>query len=204
MLMKVSIDELVIYAVYQIYQSGEECTFERLVYECFTLFPNDFGFKRYPQWPDSARIDKSWLRCRTDKGWLIGSVKEGFKLTDLGFKMAERTEKRLKINKLSPEDYPRKVTKDRERYDSILRNIRESEKFQEFANRPDTFSLSEMNFRQLIGCTLETPLRVIKQNLQLYRYAAQVYGDTTVTEFLDACETLMSDLLGIKPDRKRG
>ena len=202
--MKISIDELVIYAVYRIYQSGEECTFERLVYECFTLFPNDFGFKRYPQWPDSARIDKSWLRCRTDKGWLIGSVKEGFKLTDLGFKIAERTEKKLNIKKLSPEEYPRKTTRDRERYDSILRNIRESDKFQEYINHGDTFSLDEMNFRRLLGCTLETPLRVIKQNLQLYRYAAQVYRETIVLDFLDACATQMSELLEIKPDGRRG
>ena len=66
------IDQLVVYAVKRILDANEECTFERLVYECFTLFPEKFEFKRYPEWPDSARITKAWLRCRTDKGWIAG------------------------------------------------------------------------------------------------------------------------------------
>jgi hypothetical protein len=196
--MRISIDELVIYAVYRIYQSGDECTFERLVYECFTLFPQEFGFKRYPQWPDSARIDKSWLRCRTDKGWLIGTVKESFRLTDLGFTIAERVEKKLNMEKATSIDSHKVRVKDRERYDSILRNLTESDKYKEFIDNPKKFRLDEMSFRQLLGCTLETPLRVIKQNLRQYRYAADVYKETSVERFLNTCEAQMKDVLESK------
>jgi len=53
------IDQLVVYSVKRIIDNSEECTFERLVYECFRLFPNKFGFLRYPNWPDAARINKA-------------------------------------------------------------------------------------------------------------------------------------------------
>ena len=88
----IGIDLLIVYAAKRILDGGEECTFERLVYECFTLFPNKFGFKRYPEWPDSARINKAWLRCRTDKGWLAGTVKEGFRITPSGEMIARQTD----------------------------------------------------------------------------------------------------------------
>lgn len=202
--MKISIDELVIYAVYRIYQSGDECTFERLVYECFTLFPHEFGFKRYPQWPDSARIDKSWLRCRTDKGWLIGTVKESFRLTDLGIIIAQRVEKKLNMKKVPSTGSQNARVKDRERYDSILRNLRESDKYKEFIDNPEKFCLDEMSFRQLLGCTLETPLRVIKQNLRQYQYVADVYKETNVVRFLNTCETQMRNILESKLGRRKG
>ncbi len=51
----ISVDELVLFAAKCILDSGEECTVERLVYECFTLFPKSFCLPRYPQWPDSTR-----------------------------------------------------------------------------------------------------------------------------------------------------
>jgi hypothetical protein len=51
----ISLDELVLFAVKRILDSGEDCTAERLVCECFTLFPKSFCLPRYPQWPDSAR-----------------------------------------------------------------------------------------------------------------------------------------------------
>ena len=202
--MKISIDELVIYGVYRIYQSGEECTFERLVYECFTLFPHEFSFKRYPQWPDSARVNKSWLRCRTDKGWLIGTVKESFRLTDLGITMAKRVEKKLNMKKVSPSDSQKAKVRDRERYDSILRNLRESDIYKEFINNPEKFILDETSFRQLLGCTLETPVRIIKQNLQQYQYAADVYKETNVISFLSTCETQMRNILESKRGGRKG
>jgi hypothetical protein len=202
--MKISIDELVIYAVYRIYQSGDECTFERLVYECFTLFPHEFSFKRYPQWPDSARINKSWLRCRTDKGWLVGTVKESFRLTDLGIIIAERVEKKLNMKKVPATGSQNVRVKDRERYDSMLRSLRESDKYKEFIDNPRKFRLNEMSFRQLLGCTLETPLRIIKQNLRQYQYAANVYRETNVVRFLNACETQMINILESKPGGRKG
>ncbi|MGH8103276.1 MAG: hypothetical protein ACREJQ_02005, partial [bacterium] len=119
--MAISLDELVLYAVDKILQAGEESTFERLVFECFTLFPRKFGFQRFPQWPDYARVNKTWLRCRTDKGWIKGNVKLGFEMTDKGHMVLKKVQRKLSAPKTQ-----RVSTKGRarERYESIVDHVR--------------------------------------------------------------------------------
>ena len=189
----VSIDELLVFAARKVIECGDECTFERLVYECFTRFPEEFGLRRYPQWPDSTRVTKSWLRCRTDRGWIIGSVKEGFRLTDSGTEVALNLEA-----KLSPEGKPasesRKVST-RERYDTLLRYIKSSEAFQKYNKSPNSFVISESEFRYVLGCTLQTPIRIIKQNMFSYKNAAKIYDDNDVLNFLNTCEKQMAKFL---------
>lgn len=190
------LDQLLVYAVKRITDAGEDCTFERLVYECFALFPRRFGFERYPQWPDSARVNKTWLRCRTDKGWVVGAVQEGFRLTPKGERVAEATAKKL-LQKASPA--PKRAPRPRERYEAALRQVRETDAFRRFGTDPAAFSLSEMELRNLLGCTLETPKRVLAQNLHYYLDASQQYRDRGVLDFLEACRAQWPALFPKKP-----
>src|SRR3990172_4604785 len=87
-----SLDDLLLLAAVDLEQSGQPLTFERLVAQCFELYPSRFALRGYPQWPDSNVVNKTWLRARTDKGWLVGSVRQGFRLTPEGRRHAERLE----------------------------------------------------------------------------------------------------------------
>jgi hypothetical protein len=188
-----TIDRLLILAAHRIAQAREECTFERLVYECFTAFPEQFGLRRYPEWPDSARVNKAWLRCRTDRGWLVGNVKEGFRLTDAGVEVAEQVKNSLNSGRGSL--VKRRPAASRERYDAMLRFLRASDSFRRFATSEGGVTLTESEFRNMLGCTLQTPPRVLRQNLSSYRHAAEVYEDHQVVEFLKTCEVQMRGLL---------
>ena len=55
---QITSDQLILFAILSIKRSGDECTFERLIKERFTLFPKSFNFHRYPQWPDSIKLDR--------------------------------------------------------------------------------------------------------------------------------------------------
>ena len=188
------LDDLVVYCVSEILNSGEECTFERLVYECFTRFPDTFGLKRYPKWPDSARVNKAWLRCRTDKGWIVGSVQEGFRLTSVGEHIAGMVATRLEAGIPSARSAGT-GSRTRERHETLLRNIRSDSLFQRFVESQDGFELSEMEFRRFLGVTMETPVRILRQNLNAYKNAATGYGDEGVLDFLAACEKMMAPLI---------
>jgi hypothetical protein len=184
------LDDLVIYCVAEILAGGEECTFERLVYECFTKFPESFGLSRYPEWPDSARVNKSWLRCRTDRGWLVGTVQEGFRLTPAGEAIAGIVSNRLADGAAQPTARA-SGARTRERYEALLRTIRSDELFRAF-EQTGTVDASEMELRRLLGATLETPKRVLRQNLHAYRSAAEAYSDESALEFLLACENIVA------------
>lgn len=185
------IDDLVIFCADEVISKGEECTFERLVFECFSRFPEAFGLKRYPEWPDSARVNKAWLRCRTDKGWLAGNVKQGFVLTPAGKRAADRTRRELANGAESTPPPASNTRHIRERHEALLRSIRASAAFQSFKSDPSQFKPTQMELRVLFGATLETPRRVLRQNLRAYEEAASAYNDEQVKQFIAACANLL-------------
>jgi hypothetical protein len=189
---KISLDHLITFCVWNILESGEECTLERLVYEAFTFFPERFGFQRYPEWPDSARIDKSWRRCRTDFGFIVGKVKEGFRLTPKGELIAKDTERKLLKGKIKNRSKLSGPT--REKYEAVLRQIRLNPLFQTYIRDNDKIEFDEIKLRLLLNCTMETPYRVLRQNLKYFQHVALIYKDLEVDKFLKECENVVKKM----------
>lgn len=184
-----SIDELLVYCVYRILERGEDCTFERLVAECFTLYPKEFGLRGYEHWPDSARVNKAWLRCRTDRGWITGSVKDGFHLTEQGRQVA------LKVQQSGKIDSKRGMDPGSTRSHAMVLRIRKSPAFQRYRRDPKTFRVSEMEFRSMLKATMETPPRVLRETINAYKNAAEDVKDEEVIDFLTRCIQNMAQVL---------
>ena len=186
----ISIDRLLVCAAKWILDAREECTFERLVCECYTLFPERFRFQRYPKWPDAVRIDGACRRCRTDQGWLAGNVKEGFRLTPSGRSIAGAIEAELETGRATESrKVPRRA---RERYEAILLYVKNSPGFLNFARGEGDISTSEL--RSFLGGTLETPKRILRQNLNLYLNAARIYEESSVVPFLNLCRRKLRNI----------
>lgn len=183
--------DLITFAIYSISRNNETCTFERLVAECFTKFPKAFSFKRYPQWPDSLKFDRS-LRTLRQKGLLIGgaggSYSPGeFQLTDFGTGKAKAIEKTLlsgsNLNlKRKTDERPRSMD------EKTLKYLKENILYKKYQNDPSNFIITESEFRSLLRCTLETPERIIKQNLIYYKNVAKSYCEVQILNFLELCE----------------
>ena len=125
-------DDLVTYAVYKLVSADSkrgEATFEDIVAQAFTLFPKRFGLRGYYQWPDSAIVNKSWLRCRTDKKYITGSVKDGFRLTQRGLEVAENVERKLDNNNVQSSRVPKIKSELRTRSGRLLRSLEQTSAF---------------------------------------------------------------------------
>jgi len=96
---KRSINDLILFGIHSISENNEKCTFERLIKECFTLFPRAFSFSQYSQWPDSRKIGRP-LRALRERKLITGNPKTIFSLTKTGRKMAEETAKILRQRRL--------------------------------------------------------------------------------------------------------
>jgi hypothetical protein len=68
----ISLNELVMYAVYAIAEKNNEINAEEIVAACYLMFPSRFHLRGYPQWPDSTVVNKRWLDCR-DRGYITGT-----------------------------------------------------------------------------------------------------------------------------------
>lgn len=179
----VQINYLVIFGIYSIFSRGEKCTFEKLVAECFNLFPKIFSLARYPQWPDSLKFDRL-LRTLREKGLIVGNPKGLFSLTKFGEKIAKDTAKILKIGTFKKLPFYRGK---RDAEINLVTSLKNSEAFQRFLQNKSKFLITDMEIRNLLHCTLETPLRIVKQNLIYAKNIAREFDETLLFEFLDLC-----------------
>jgi len=174
---------LTIFAIHEITNNGEECAYERVVKECFTLFPKRFSFQRYSEWPDGSRIKIEILRCR-DNGYVTGNEKNGFQITLLGKRVAQEVLKELQGGKVKKQ----RIGQTRDRGDTIIKYLKESEPFRRFQQNRQDFNISEGEFRRLFVATFETPPRVLKQNLNYCLDVCKQYGENALFEFLKECK----------------
>ncbi len=96
---KIPINDLILFCVFSVVSNNEICTLERLVKECFTLFPKTFGFARYPIWPDSRKIDRPLRILRKEK-LIKGDPQTEFFLTKEGKEKVQEIAKILRQGKL--------------------------------------------------------------------------------------------------------
>ena len=190
----ISYDDLVTYTVYRLTAgNGSQTTFEDIVAEAFKLFPKRFSLRGYPDWPDSAVVNKSWLRSRTDKKYIVGSVKDGFRLTQRGLQVAEGVQQRL--GQAPAKGSNRIKSELRTRSGRLLRSIEESRPFREFQKTGNLDAMTEDDLADVLLAVPDTPGRILTSNLEQFRDAAILYDRIDVQHFLDAAEAHFSDRL---------
>lgn len=183
----IPLNHLILFSIYSVIESDEECTFERLANECFTLFPKVFSMSRYPQWPNTLKLDRP-LRDLREQGLIIGSPKVSFSLTRFGEQIVRETAKVLKVG------VKRKISYKVGRRANInwINFLKKSEAFQRFLKSKKKFSITEMELRNILRCTLETPFRIVKQNLQYSKNLAKEFKDQTLLEFLEVSSRIFN------------
>lgn len=95
----IPVNDLILYCIHSVHSNNEQCTFDRLVKECFTIFPATLRFTRYPIWPDSRKLDRPLRALRKEK-LIIGDPKTYFLLTKEGEKKVTEISRILKQGKL--------------------------------------------------------------------------------------------------------
>lgn len=176
-------NHLIVLGIYSIIlQKKEECTFERLVKECFTLFPKVFGMSRYPQWPDTLKFDRD-LRDLREQGLITGNPRISYSLTKFGERLAKEAEEFLKKGVKRKAIYKSKRGADI----NWVNYLKKSEPFQRFLKNKKKFSVTEMEFRNLLRCTLESPIRILKQNLIYSKNLAREFKEKKLDDFLEIC-----------------
>ena len=94
-----SVNDLILFCIHSVVLNSEQCSFERLVKECFALFPDMLKFPRYPIWPDSRKLDRPLRALRNEK-MIIGDPKTYFVLTEIGEEKVAVVSKALRQGKL--------------------------------------------------------------------------------------------------------
>jgi len=185
--MSLNLHELILISIYLVIANGETCTFERLVAECFENFPKAFSFKRYPKWPDALKFDRP-LRALRGKGLIMGNPRDAFVINEYGERKAKELMRASRAVSLAEIHKATRPSSGRSADDRIIEFIRLSPAYLRFLRSPRRFQIAEQEFRNLLRCTLETPSRVVKQNLEYYLKVAKEYGEKEIEKFLLSCK----------------
>jgi len=176
-------------------EESKEATFENIVAKCFELFPEKFSLIGYPQWPDSARVNKSWLRCRTDFKYIKGSVKSGFALTSKGLEIVEKVQKKLRRPVSEKIAVSQKKAKERTKEEQFINELERSEVFKRYLSDHDKTEISHFEFCDMLYCTLESSPKALKENLDKLKGYAQKLNRNEVLKFLIFSEIKLFHLL---------
>ena len=90
------INDLILFCLFNV---EGRCGFERLIKECFHLFPEVFCFENYKNWPDARKLDRP-LRTLRDNRLVTGDPSTDFELTSQGKQQAVIIAKSLRQKKL--------------------------------------------------------------------------------------------------------
>lgn len=185
---KLPLKKLIAFCIWKVEEKNEECTFERLVKECFENFPKSFSFYRYPHWPDSLKLDRPIRELRSPDKYITGSNETRFLLTDKGLEFAKAVAHELEspILEKKSETGGRKEEK-------LLREIKSSNEFEEFIKSEGKSVLTESSIRDLAHATLETPHEIVVERLRNLERLATNAEDMKLSNFIRRCKELITN-----------
>lgn len=207
----ITLNDLVVYAVYYLHKQGSGIASEDLISACFVLFPKRFSLQKYPQWPDSGMVSRRWSDCKS-KGYLRGNAASGFQITAKGIKRAEKVEKSLGRAITPVPALRRKFPKPaalaktvhpelKARARKYVRSIEMSDAYKHYRKR---LPLNEFDFRSLLLCTMESPPTTLARNLAQFKEYVKIHDRKDLLSFLESSAARFSHLLGAtaKPVKK--
>jgi len=189
---KIALNDLLVYSMHFLHTQGIALTSEDIISACFTLFPKRFSLVKYPYWPDSAVVSRRWSECRR-KGYLVGGVATGFKLTPRGFRFAEKVEKIL--GGLRPASNHVVPTAVKTRAGKFVRAMETSDAFRDYKKHGKNSKFNEFDFRSMLLCTMESPAETLKRNLDQFKEYADINGRRDLLTFLEFCAHKFAHLL---------
>lgn len=179
---EISIDKLTLYSILLLTEKGKPCNYESIVEKSFTEFPERFRMQVNKNWPDGKKIVLSIQRCR-DRGWILGSESEGFRLTPLGERDGKEVEELVKGKPQSGKSRAtEKVNKTVE--GELVNYMKKTELFKKW-EKDHKAILNEDEFRSFLQVSYEASQKVCKERISKYRGAAGMVGDKEVLAFLD-------------------
>lgn len=182
---KIGRDRAIVYCVKLLQENNIEPTFQRICVSCFKIFPESFSFVEFPEYPDSRVVRNCLWHCVHDsKGWLVGSDKRNYSLTQKGEDEVIPIFKKLIETDMDVDSLPiflkirgktkrELVTKPTDKEVNILNHIRDSQGFLLFEkNRVEVRSVD------------------IKKSLGGDRYVSNGFIRKKLNDALKACEIL--------------
>lgn len=182
-------DQLITLSLQFVIHDRKTPSFENVVEEAYTSFPERFSLQGHPEWPHTLVIDRSIRRCATDrqKRWISGRAATGYKLLPAGETIARDTYEKLSGRKPLGKTIPKPARPTQSM--RVVKHVEESAAFQKYQQRGEAESVTEYDLCDLLYCTIESTPETLDNNLAvLISNVRDVHRDDLLP-FFDALRT---------------
>ena len=179
-------DELLVVALALLQTEERKVSFEELVAQCFRLFPKKFELQGYPQWPNAGIVNKSWLRCRSDKKFVRGNVAEGFALTPKGVEAAKKIFFRLSkfTGQTINQDFQGRKADKQTDSGRVVMHVEKSSAYQKYRDTKSLSGISEHEACDVLYALVESDAETLKKNYEAVMQHVESYGREDLISFL--------------------
>lgn len=174
-----NLEHIILISLKKLSQTDKKASFGKLVVKAFKLFPQQIALSDFPQYPDSLKLDRS-IRTLRNENLISGSPTTYFRLTKNGDLLANKLINKFKGIKNIKTD----KSTSRSPTLKILDKISKSVHYKNFIADRRNFSYEEMRIRELLGFTLETPLKKVISELDYLLNASAKNSNRSVLTFL--------------------
>lgn len=187
---KLGRDRAVSYTVYFLINNHVEATFQRICVAVYKLFPESFSLSEFPEYLDSRTVRNCLWHCtHKSKGWLTGSDKTHYSITEKG-KEEILVFETLK-NSNNPEELPIKfklrkkdlVTKPKDKEINYLSEIKNSTAFIKFVSS-NLNEISLLEIKKSLGGDRYSSLSYFEDKIKFILDISQSYNEKMVIKYL--------------------
>ncbi len=185
-----NIDRLFLRAICKFLDENNQKTiqWEDVVKSCFEMFPEEFSFEKYKEWPDTFKIHTCFWRCRNQRQWIVGDRRVGISLTEIGktigsVKLENKIYKDIQERKIGPGLDPR-----------LIKFVKEDPLYKRYLKERDKFAPSEPEIRSLLKTTMETDYKTLKRNMEYLKKVIKGYQEEDLTDFSEKINKKINEL----------
>ncbi len=159
-------------------------TFENVTVTVFKMFPNSFSLIGFPQYPDAARVNRTFLHCKPKyQNLVIGSAKNGYTLTSKGLYIAKQVAEKLRTH--SNERVEKDEAKQTRTFTGakIIPKIEQSNLYQSWSEQ-NLDKIGPYDLWSFLEAVPYTDKDVLAEIMKIYRDAAKASAREDILNFL--------------------
>jgi len=196
--------EIALFALHKLGGVTQKVHTERVAWEAYKLAPDRFGWS-LPEFRQRAFPDKTTVRYALESGKKInlvkgragkdkgGGVSEGWQFTPSGTEWMQKNLQRISI--ALKQHVPLSQRMQPHQAERFVKRIRSETIFKCFQKDSNLKGVSKYEFTDMLSCTPDAPVDIIKQKFDILKVTANFIEDRELQEFLSACEKKYSELL---------
>ncbi|MCK9197995.1 MAG: hypothetical protein WC123_04310 [Bacilli bacterium] len=187
-------EKLVVYSMVFLEKNKIPLLFNYICISAFKLFPEKFRFGEFDEYPHIEMLNRTILHLRpVENNYAEGSVRQGYKITELGYYIASEVENQLKgktvtkkVNKIIQIDAVKK---------NPMNDLKKIEQNKIYKLWLSDDVIDESSFWNFFKVTPYSRINYVKREIKDIKLSAKLLNNDKIFKFMEFLEKKINSLI---------